>query len=244
MNKKASKSCKALLKKRPKEVQAIIVFGSQARGDERLGSDLDILCIVENKLGYEKWIKLHGHIARILSCDGGIDDATIFIDGWKEVQNMCNIYDAEHYNIVREGIVIYGDINKLQINKKIDYAKSVKYWLEQADKNISKFKSEIKHKQPSWGMYSYGCIGDMLRAVMLAKHIQIQFTRNIVEYAHALNLPDIDKIIKFADWYTSCRLQKNYQDTTLLNKTQITKLTHQIHKWGHNQVLDDTRITV
>ena len=155
-------------------------------------------------------------------CKGALSHSNSGVDSSLLVRGGgYHVFYAEHYNIVREGIVIYGDINKLQINKKIDYAKSVKYWLEQADKNISKFKSEIKHKQPSWGMYSYECIGDMLRAVMLAKHIQIQFTRNIVEYARALNLPDIDKIIKFADWYTSCRLQKNYQDTTLLNKPKL-----------------------
>lgn len=60
------------------ELHSVILFGSQARMEGREGSDIDILCIINGPVDYERMIKQSSEITAALSLKYGIVLSRVF----------------------------------------------------------------------------------------------------------------------------------------------------------------------
>jgi predicted nucleotidyltransferase len=80
----------------------IILFGSRARGDERLDSDIDILVVLKGVFNYSQEIERTGDFVSCLSLENNIVISRAFVD----LQTFLSEDSPFLLNVKREGIVL------------------------------------------------------------------------------------------------------------------------------------------
>lgn len=81
----------------------VILFGSVARGDEGLNSDLDFLVVLDHVEPHDK-VDLMGHIRFAIAAPVPID---VFVTDPQECERRRNVVGSVHYWPLREGTVVY-----------------------------------------------------------------------------------------------------------------------------------------
>ena len=82
------------------KLQSGILFGSQARADARQGSDIDILCVINEPFDYGEMIKLTSEITAAISLKYGVVLSRTFASERDTQKKQLPFF----MNIRREGI--------------------------------------------------------------------------------------------------------------------------------------------
>ncbi|MDE0267039.1 MAG: nucleotidyltransferase domain-containing protein [Thaumarchaeota archaeon] len=196
MNQQAKVSVDAIREKVSKNVdtQWVIVFGSQARGDQRPDSDLDILHIVRK--GCDKNNDIHHRAIKdaVDGAAGGVKDVTILVETPITIQKYGNLYGSTEYNALREGVAVYESKNAQHIHTyEMSNAENARRWLSRAYMHILYGRQLAKYKRPSarsgrdtmWNL----SVGDSLRSVLCSRGVKFPFTRDDLRRLHGW-LPD------------------------------------------------------
>jgi len=88
-------------------VDAIVLFGSEARGTAKLTSDVDLALISTRPLNMKERLSILSNVPQDLYCD--VDVRIVCLR--KESLDTTNILDVG-YSIKREGVIIYENIYK------------------------------------------------------------------------------------------------------------------------------------
>ena len=112
MNEQARASVDALREQMPKHrgIVCLVVFGSQARGDERPDSDLDVLCVVGDQYGGGREERSQ-YRDMVLGIIGGATDATVLVETPASLRTSGSLYGTAAYRALREGMVVWGGEN-------------------------------------------------------------------------------------------------------------------------------------
>ena len=89
-----------LQKTYPNELEKIILFGSQARGDARIDSDIDILIVLKYPFDYYQEVKKISQFVSILCLENNLLITCCFttLEQWQTTQSSF------YRNIYKEGI--------------------------------------------------------------------------------------------------------------------------------------------
>ena len=220
MNRRATISVNALRKAFEKDdnILLCIIFGSQARGTERLNSDLDVLCILKRitlkqKVGRYRHIRLSkwGHIKEIQNITKNTKGAVRSMNTLIETQYTlktntdATLYGTILYRALHEGIIIYKGKGSEKIirdyieNPFTNLRRHADLWLQKAFRDIDNTKNLPSH------MVDIGCdnieraIHCMLRALLLSRSIQFPFGRNFKILYDILDKKERETLFKDID---------------------------------------------
>ena len=87
-------------------VEAIVLFGSEARGTANIASDIDIAVISTRPLTLREKLSVYGNVPQTLMCE--VDARTVALRKTDlETEHVLNVA----YSIQREGLVIYENVS-------------------------------------------------------------------------------------------------------------------------------------
>lgn len=89
-----------------KSVTDVVLFGSMARGEATVGSDVDLLVLVENAEGWVVRQRLYDLVYPIIPALGV--DVSLIVIGKKRFIRMVGEGDPFALCVVREGVQLYG----------------------------------------------------------------------------------------------------------------------------------------
>ena len=98
------------------EIEAIILYGSVARGEENRDSDIDIFVLVKNK-GREVYDRISRIRTRIDLKHSTL--TSLFIMDEKEFKEYMKLGSPFLYNVLKEGVLLYGNEEFRKICKSI-----------------------------------------------------------------------------------------------------------------------------
>ena len=82
----------------------IILFGSRARGDNRIDSDYDLIVVISEELSMKEKMSLASEIRRILAKFSIPND--LLIKSESEIMRFSGVIGTTLYNATREGILL------------------------------------------------------------------------------------------------------------------------------------------
>ncbi|MEM1610720.1 MAG: nucleotidyltransferase domain-containing protein [Sulfolobales archaeon] len=87
------------------EVERIILFGSRVRGEEREGSDWDVLVVVKGNMSWKVFFKLQSRLRmRLFRLLGGEIDLIIIEK--KRFDERKDLWGSIEYTAAREGVTV------------------------------------------------------------------------------------------------------------------------------------------
>ena len=179
MNERARVSIDAIRSKIPehRDTEWVIVFGSQARGDQRPDSDLDILHIVNRWCS--KYNDTHYHAIKniIKGTPDGVRDVTILVETPLTIQKYGNLYGTTEYNALREGVAVYEakDAQRLHTHEMSD-AESARRWLSLAYTQVlyGRQMKRVEDRREMW-QKSVTC---SIKSLLCARGMRFSFVRD------------------------------------------------------------------
>ena len=193
----------ALREKMPKhrDTVCLYVFGSQARGDERPDSDLDVLHIVNRWCS--KYSDTHYSVVRDIVRDtpGGVQDVTVLVETTLTIQKQGNLYGAAEYGALREGRVIYGEENAHMVHTyDMPAAEAARRWLSRA------YMCILHGRQMEAAAGRFSGLDDMwarsvefsLNSILCAGGVRFPFVRGDLRRLHGM-LPDGEAVVDIGD---------------------------------------------
>jgi predicted nucleotidyltransferase len=83
-------------------VEKVILYGSQARGDARNDSDIDVLVVLKDEFQYGEMLRCTSHLVAALSLENDVVISRAFVSKTKYEQSQMPFL----MNVRREGIAI------------------------------------------------------------------------------------------------------------------------------------------
>lgn len=84
------------------KIHSILLYGSRARGDERLNSDIDILIVLKDEFDYSEILKRSDDLAASLSLENDVVISRVFVSEKDFTERQIPFL----MNVRREGIVV------------------------------------------------------------------------------------------------------------------------------------------
>lgn len=179
MNERARVSIDAIRSKIPahKDTEWVMVFGSQARGDQRPDSDLDILHIVSRWCS--KYSDVHYRAIKdiIRGAPDGVQDVTILVETPLTIQKYGNLYGTTEYNALREGVVVYESKGAQRLHTyEMSDAESARRWLSLAYMQVL-YGRQMRREEDRREMWQKS-VTCSIKSLLRARGVRFSFVRD------------------------------------------------------------------
>lgn len=194
MNEQARVSIDAIRRQIPgnADTQWVMVFGSQARGDQRPDSDLDVLHIVNRWCG--KYNAVHYDVIRdiVRATPGGVRDVTVLVETPLTIQKYGNLYGSTEYNALREGRVVYGAEGAQHVHTyEMPAAEAARRWLSRAYMQVL-YGRQMKQEADRGAMWRMS-VEYSLKSALCSRGVRFPFVRDDPRRLYEM-LPDGDTL--------------------------------------------------